>query len=457
MLISGFILTCLTLPLTFYGITASTIRPSTTTSSAAPPNVLQGNQTFESSRSFPLDGIGHGDAYCSYLMSMPEPLPIETVPWFCLCKTCKGIEGAKGDRGDPGPPGEKGDEGPKGDKGQPGFQGSKGSTGLKGEKGMSGINGIPGIRGPPGQPGQCPAVCEGEKGRPGNPGSPGPSGERGEPGLPGIEGITGQKGENGEKGSTGEQGSPGLKGDQGQMGVCECKDGEKGNEGKMGPQGPQGEQGVQGVAGPQGLPGDRGEKGDQGVRGEPGPCTPSIQSAFSVALKNIYPKPNLPVPFTTVLYNVMEHYNPNNGIYTAPVNGTYIFTYHVTAFLRVLKVGLFVNFQGIVKSTEENNMGQTSQMVVQHLQAGDQVWIQVKDTANNGMFQNTESSSTFSGFLLFPDSCDSSESRSFPQTPPREYYAWEGSGDDNEVPEATDPSDRVHSTTTTNINETPQF
>lgn len=153
---------------------------------------------------------------------------------------------------------------------------------------------------------------------------------------------------------------------------------------------------------------------------------PSIQSAFAAGLTSSYPPPNAPVVFSHVFYNVQQSYHPGLGIYTAPVNGTYVFSYHLSVYEQVLKVGLFRNFIPVVKTTEPQVLGTTSHSLVLHLGRGDQVWLQVKDSATNGMYAGSESSSTFSGFLLHPDRCDLAMLRgpAPPIVPPEGGYSW---------------------------------
>uniref|UniRef100_A0A4W4FG07 C1q domain-containing protein n=1 Tax=Electrophorus electricus TaxID=8005 RepID=A0A4W4FG07_ELEEL len=315
---------------------------------------------------------------------------------------------------------QKGSEGTKGEQGPPGFIGMKGERGIKGNgcfhclaetcvpgnKGDVGTDGRPGYQGPAGEPGVCAASCDFVHGPPGNVGLPGIVGSRGLPGSTGIPGAKGQKGDMGEIGQPGGLGIPGTKGDQGEQGVCNCKDGAKGIPGQPGISGPKGEKGDTGPQGPVGMGGVKGVKGELGLTGIPGPCSPAIQSAFSAKLTNMYPAPDQPVPFTAVIYNIQFHYNPSSGVYRAHVNGTYVFSYQLVAYSKPLKVGLFLNFIPVVKSTEIVTLETASQQVVLHLYMGDQVWLQVKDQNNNGMYTGTEYSSIFSGFLLYPDSCD---------------------------------------------------
>ncbi|XP_061072517.1 collagen alpha-1(X) chain [Conger conger] len=395
-------------------------------------------------------------SYCEMLLSGPEPPPIESLPWFCICSHCKGTVGPKGEHGDKGPPGcpgspgrrgqtgfhgppgfqgrpglkgQKGDVGMRGGLGPMGSTGAKGDPGLKGEKGTQGLEGHIGLQGPPGEAGECKEPCVSEKGPPGSPGLPGYTGPRGLPGVPGGSGVKGLKGDTGEMGPVGRPGSDGEKGEQGVEGACNCQDGVDGEDGTQGPPGPQGDQGDAGLPGVKGDTGEKGDMGEMGMMGMPGPCSPAIQSSFSALLYENYPAPRRPVPFQNIVYNRQGHFNPE-GTYTAPVNGTYVFSYNVVAYGKVLKTGLFHNYTPVVKSTVVPNLGTVSQQVVLHLGTGDMVWMQVKSYTTNGMFSSNEHSSSFSGFLLHPDTCGMPMLRMFPEPLPTQEYAW---GDEDET------------------------
>uniref|UniRef100_A0A671MR90 C1q domain-containing protein n=1 Tax=Sinocyclocheilus anshuiensis TaxID=1608454 RepID=A0A671MR90_9TELE len=237
------------------------------------------------------------------------------------------------------------------------------------------------------QDGQCPETCEPIPGPAGEPGLPGPAGARG---LPGLNGDPGPKGMKGDPGVVGESGVPGVPGEKGDQGA----------QGQTGENGEKGDQGPTGLTGQTGATGPKGDQGEMGMTGMPGPCSPTVQSAFSAALLTSYPTPSRPVPFKRVIYNLNLHYEPNNGVYTAPVNGTYVFSYHLQVSNRMLKVGLFHNFEAMVRTTTLVEMNTASQQVVMSLNQGDWVWVQVKDIASNGMFTGSEASSTFTGLEL---------------------------------------------------------
>lgn len=282
--------------------------------------------------------------------------------------------------------------------------------------------------GPQGEAGECPASCGGALGPPGPQGVSGLTGARG---LPGGQGLTGSKGLKGEGGDEGKPGIPGLKGQkgsQGEQGEWGGTDGEDGADGAVGAKGDKGEDGNRGDQGLDGGPGEKGVKGEPGVSGLPGPCSTLFQSAFSACIDQSFPAPNLPVPFPRALTNRQGHFDGLRGIYTAPVNGSYLFSFHLAVAGRVLKVGLFLNFRPYVRVTEGADQSTASSSVTLHLTQGDRVWLQVKDAATNGMFTDRERSSTLSGFLLHPDSCAAPRGKSFipTMTGQQEEYSWEG-------------------------------
>ncbi|TNM97659.1 hypothetical protein fugu_013905 [Takifugu bimaculatus] len=392
---------------------------------------------------------------CDWLLNAPVPVPIDQIPVFCLCSHCEGSMGPKGERGDRGPPGaagspggrgmtgfrghpgfggpqgvkgQKGELGEQGQTGSSGFPGMKGARGFKGDKGDGGLIGPAGPLGPQGEAGECPASCGGALGPPGPQGVSGLTGARG---LPGVQGLIGSKGLKGERGDEGKPGIPGLngqKGSQGEQGGCECTDGEDGADGAVGEKGAKGEDGNPGDQGLDGSRGQKGVKGEPGVGGLPGPCSTVFQSAFSACLNQSFPAQNLPVPFPRVLTNRQGHFDRVRGVYTAPVNGSYVFSFHLAVAGRVLKVGLFHNFSPSVRVTEGADQSTASHSVALHLTQGDRVWLQVKDATTNGMYTDGERSSTFSGYLLHPDSCGTPRGKSFIPTMKelQEEYSWEG-------------------------------
>ncbi|XP_078266092.1 uncharacterized protein LOC144599211 [Rhinoraja longicauda] len=404
------------------------------------------------------------------------PFNADMVPAYCVCMHCKGPKGDQGHKGDrgnfgvpgrPGSTGMKGIKGARGPRGPGGFRGIKGQKGARGPRGMMGLkgirghrgfegrrglrgnpgaNGFPGTKGNSGVPGQCPSECQSIKGDQGLKGDPGINGPKGDVGELGLTGQPGLKGETGSIGPKGGKGDEGVKGSQGELGSCDCVNGEKGEHGNTGPIGTTGVKGDEGPKGEQGNTGEKGARGEQGNEGEegpPGPCAPTIQSAFSAGrnIENGLPNPFFPIPFTIIFYNRQGHFKPTVGVYIAPVNGTYLFSYHLSILTNPIKLGLFKNRKLVIKTANRATQDQASQTVILHLTAGDKIWLQVKDSSFNGLYADQDTDSTFSGFLLYPDSCFPVISRgSFPMTEDSSNYYNPYFDDEPPTPPAGDGS-----------------
>lgn len=289
------------------------------------------------------------------------------------------------------------------------------------------MEGPAGSEGPKGDTGTCPASCESVPGEKGHQGPPGPVGGRGLPGVKGSMGPKGMLGDKGHMGRPGDTGTNGMKGDQGEQGVCECTDGADGADGSHGDKGTKGDKGDIGMKGELGNMGLKGDEGMMGHMGVPGPCSPAIQSAFSACINQSYPAPNWPVSFPKVLTNQQGHFNADMGIYTAPINGTYLFTFNLAVALKPLTAGLFKDHYPKVIVTALTDQSTTSQTIVLHLSMGSMVWLQVKNNYTNGMYTSYESSSTFSGYLVHPDSCEMPLGRHFmsPEPTMPGSYHWD--------------------------------
>ncbi|KAL7886241.1 hypothetical protein AOLI_G00065360 [Acnodon oligacanthus] len=243
-------------------------------------------------------------------------------------------------------------------------------------------------------------VCSlpGPQGPPGSPGPPGPSGSNGRMGLPGSDGQDGKDGDKGFKGDRGEQGRQGNPG----------KPGLKGRQGVVGRAGLRGLKGLRGSAGVPGTAGLKGEAGDMGEAGVPGGCDCGTQarSAFSVAITKSYPKERMPIRFDRILMNEGGHYNSSSGKFTCTIPGVYFFTYDITLANKHLAIGLVHNGQYKIKTFDANtgNNDVASGSTVLRLQKGDQVWLQIFYSEQNGLFFDPFwTDSMFTGFLIYAD------------------------------------------------------
>ncbi|XP_009865308.1 PREDICTED: complement C1q subcomponent subunit C [Apaloderma vittatum] len=212
----------------------------------------------------------------------------------------------------------------------------------------------------------------------------------GAPGLPGLPGMPGKDGRDGLKGAKGEPGIPAPPATRGPKGV-------KGDPGSPG---------LPGKNGPKGPPGPAGDPGVMGMPGEPG--MPGIykqkhQSAFSVTRQTgENPLRNVPVVFNHVITNTNHDYNTTTGKFTCKLPGLYYFVFH-TSLTSNLCVMLYKDGSKMASFCDHktNSVQTSSGGILLHLDAGNQVWLEVNDY--NGMVGIGISDSIFSGFLLFPD------------------------------------------------------
>lgn len=197
-----------------------------------------------------------------------------------------------------------------------------------------------------------------------------------------------------------------------------------GPAGEAGPPGPPGVQGPPGPAGPPGPPGKDGEKGpigppgpqgEQGVEGAPAASVPRV--AFSAALSLPRSEPGT-VPFDRVLLNDGGYYDPQTGVFTAPLAGRYllsaVLTGHrhekVEAVLSRSNLGVArIDSGGYEPEGLENKPVAESQpspgalgvfSLILPLQAGDTVCI---DLVMGQLAHSEEPLTIFSGALLYED------------------------------------------------------
>ncbi|KAM9635739.1 EMILIN-1 isoform 1-T1 [Trichechus inunguis] len=197
-----------------------------------------------------------------------------------------------------------------------------------------------------------------------------------------------------------------------------------GPAGEAGPPGPPGVQGPPGPGGPAGPPGKDGQEGpagppgpqgEQGVEGAPAVSVPRV--AFSAALSLPRSEPGT-VPFDRVLLNDGGYYDPETGVFTAPVAGRYllsaVLTGHrhekVEAVLSRSNLGVArIDSGGYEPEGLENKPVAESQpspgalgvfSLILPLQAGDTVCI---DLVMGQLAHSEEPLTIFSGALLYGD------------------------------------------------------
>ncbi|XP_014448581.1 EMILIN-1 [Tupaia chinensis] len=197
-----------------------------------------------------------------------------------------------------------------------------------------------------------------------------------------------------------------------------------GPAGEVGPPGPPGVQGPPGPAGPPGPPGKDGQQGpigppgpqgEQGAEGAPAVSVPRV--AFSAALSLPRSEPGT-VPFDRVLLNDGDYYDPETGVFTAPLAGRYllsaVLTGHrhekVEAVLSRSNLGVArIDSGGYEPEGLENKPVAESQpspgalgvfSLILPLQAGDTVCI---DLVMGQLAHSEEPLTIFSGALLYGD------------------------------------------------------
>ncbi|XP_048453890.1 complement C1q and tumor necrosis factor-related protein 9A [Rhincodon typus] len=286
--------------------------------------------------------------------------------------------------------------------GHPGIPGNPGHNGIPGRDGRDGSVGKKGDTRPSGVPGA--------KGRRGEQGSKGTSGKIGPKGIPGPVGHKGQKGElglQGQQGVKGDLGPRGPKGDKGAIGL----QGNIGLPGPVGPTGVRGPNGEVGSEGPRGCPGIQGERGDKGEIGEKGNNGENAlirNSAFSVGLTEVskWPRSGSPIKFEKVIYNNQNHYDLSTGKFTCVFSGVYYFVYHITVYVKHVRVALYKNGAPVLNTFDsyQNSEDQAAGGTLLQLQTGDQVWLQViGGDSYNGLFADNNDDTVFTGFLLFTE------------------------------------------------------
>nr|XP_015803854.2 EMILIN-1a [Nothobranchius furzeri] len=190
--------------------------------------------------------------------------------------------------------------------------------------------------------------------------------------------------------------------------------GPRGERGEPGPQGPAGPQGRAGPPGREGKSGQVGPAGLRGVQGPPGSDAHVPRLSFSAALTRPVKKSET-IKFNKVFVNENDVYDPNTGIFTAPVSGKYFFSGILTghknmkieAVLSKSNVGVArVDSAGYQPEGLEKPMAEAKHIpgavavfnIILPLEAGDTVFI---DLVTGQLAYSSEPLTFFSGMLLY--------------------------------------------------------
>lgn len=152
---------------------------------------------------------------------------------------------------------------------------------------------------------------------------------------------------------------------------------------------------------------DAAEKEIDELKQSSGKAAPQI--AFSASLANsseIYRGPctDKTLIFKRVFSNIGDGYDLNSGIFTAPVNGVYYFSFSTYGYnTHVMGAILLKNNVRQISTYDSpttDGSDSSSNAAVLQLAAGDKVNVELWDDGR--VYDNLNGHTTFSGFLLFP-------------------------------------------------------
>jgi hypothetical protein len=133
-----------------------------------------------------------------------------------------------------------------------------------------------------------------------------------------------------------------------------------------------------------------------------GPHVPAFYVQKSATAGNL--GAHQPVVFETVKFNAMNVYNLHDGIFTAPVSGTYVFSWTIMTHGDALQYfNLVVDGQYYAHVHSAVTYSTNTNVVVMHLDAQNEVWIAAEpNSADTHPISTVHGGgySTFSGWLL---------------------------------------------------------
>ncbi|XP_035501997.1 caprin-2 isoform X3 [Scophthalmus maximus] len=137
------------------------------------------------------------------------------------------------------------------------------------------------------------------------------------------------------------------------------------------------------------------------------PLSQPLRVAFTASRTANFVPGNLdqPIVFDQLYSNLGEMYDTHIGRFTCPVNGTYVFLFHILKL--AINVPLYINLmrnEDVMVSAYANDGAPDHETASNHailpLFQGDQVWLRLHRGA---IYGSTWKYSTFSGFLLYQD------------------------------------------------------
>ncbi|XP_058481824.1 caprin-2 isoform X1 [Solea solea] len=137
------------------------------------------------------------------------------------------------------------------------------------------------------------------------------------------------------------------------------------------------------------------------------PISQPLRVAFTASRTANFAPGNLdqPIVFDQLHSNLGEMYDTHIGRFTCPVNGTYVFIFHILKL--AINVPLYINLmrnEEVMVSAYANDGAPDHETASNHailpLLQGDQVWLRLHRGA---IYGSTWKYSTFSGFLLYQD------------------------------------------------------
>ncbi|KAK5895565.1 hypothetical protein CgunFtcFv8_009248 [Champsocephalus gunnari] len=138
------------------------------------------------------------------------------------------------------------------------------------------------------------------------------------------------------------------------------------------------------------------------------PLSQPLRVAFNASRTANFAPGNLdqPIAFDQLHSNLGEMFDTSMGRFTSPVNGTYVFLFHILKL--AINVPLYINLmrnEEVMVSAYANDGAPDHETASNHailpLFQGDQVWLRLHRGA---IYGSTWKYSTFSGFLLYQDS-----------------------------------------------------